>query len=98
MLDNLMIIYKDIQKKVPRDYFFIQGKIQLDAKYFINKINQSCGSKENLNHITNVKGNMTPFDFFKNDPNFTKLLPIYSQIASHLATFLFVLFPWWWSY
>ena len=77
MLDNQMIISKDIQKKIPRDYFFVQGNIELDSAYFINIINQSCNSKDNLNKKTNIKGNMTPFNFFKNDSNFLKLMPIF---------------------
>tara|TARA_R100000951_G_C2622027_1_gene174792 strand:- start:610 stop:1146 length:537 start_codon:yes stop_codon:yes gene_type:complete len=79
MLGNLMIINKDIQKKVDQDYFFIQGRIQLDTEYFINKINQSCNSEDNLNYQTNVKGNMTPFKFFQKDQNFIRLLNIFIE-------------------
>lgn len=69
-----MIINKELQKKVLQDYFFIQGKIKLDAKYFIKEINQSCNSDSNLNYKTNVKGAMTPFQYFKNNKKFLNLL------------------------
>ena len=35
-----MIIQKHIEKQVPQDYMFIEGTIDIDANYFINKIKE----------------------------------------------------------
>jgi hypothetical protein len=42
-----MIIDKNIKSKVNIDYLFIEGKVKIDAKYFINQINQNC-------HVSNT--------------------------------------------
>ena len=54
-----MIIDKNIKSKVNIDYLFIEGKVKIDAKYFINQINQNC-------HVSNthIVGEMTNFNFF----------------------------------
>ena len=65
-----MIITKEFNRKVERDYFFIQGILNIDSQYFIQKIKESCASKDNNNYKTNIKGLMTPFEFFKQDQKF----------------------------
>lgn len=74
MVKRAMLIQKEIQKKVLKDYFFIKGKINLDAEYFIKKIQEGCHKNNNMNFRTNVKGLMTDFNYFNKDENFLKIL------------------------
>ena len=80
MLKNLMQISEHIRDKVSVDYFFIKGKIDLDADYFINKIKESCQSKDNMNYKTNIQSLMTPFQFFSKDPNFLQILKNFIEL------------------
>tara|TARA_R110000737_G_C14320008_1_gene439500 strand:- start:43 stop:561 length:519 start_codon:yes stop_codon:yes gene_type:complete len=68
-----MEIQKEIKSKIERDYFFIEGTIDLDAKYFINKIEEGIKNSP-LNHKTNVRGKMTPWKYFLEDKNFAVIL------------------------
>ena len=59
-----MDIEKEIISKIERDYFFIEG--QLDVKnpqYFINKIEEGIRKDDNLNHKTNVRGHHTALEY-----------------------------------
>ena len=68
-----MEIQKEIKSKIERDYFFIEGTVDLDAKYFINKIEE--GIKDSpLNYKTNVKGKMTDWNFFRGDKKFIDIM------------------------
>ena len=69
-------INKYIEKEINIPIFFSECSIDItDTKdYFISKIEESINSKENNNHKTNVKGKMTPWNFFANDQNFHKIL------------------------
>jgi|TARA_R100001015_G_C4632446_1_gene195994 hypothetical protein len=69
-----MIIHKHIEKKVSLDYFFVKGKLNINCKYFIDKIKIGCERQDNKNYQTNVKDKMTSFTFFNNDPEFLKIL------------------------
>ena len=69
-----MIIEKDVERYVQKKYHFTKGKIDIDANYFIKKIQESCQSEKNLNYKTNIKGLMTPYKFFIGDRNFQKPL------------------------
>jgi len=69
-----MLITKELNKKIEKEYFFIKGKIEIDSNYFIEKIKQSCSSNLNLNYKTNVKSLMTPWDFFVNDKKFIQII------------------------
>ena len=69
-----MIINKEVNRKFQKDYFFSKGIIDIDAEYFIEKIKKSCSSEENFNFKTNIKGLMTPFSFFNDDPKFQEIL------------------------
>ena len=68
---NDMIIDKNIKSKVNIDYLFIEGKVKIDAKYFINQINQNC-------HVSNthIVGEMTNFNFFNTDKKFEEFLVV----------------------
>ena len=69
-----MIVQKHIEKKVLRDYFFIEGTIDIDVSYFIKKIKEGFESGENRSHVTNVKGEMTNWLWFNKDPKFLEIL------------------------
>ena len=72
MLIIIMIINKEINRKVEKEYFFIKGILDIDCQYFIEKIKESCSSKDNNNYVTNILGLMTPYNFFVNDEKFIK--------------------------
>jgi hypothetical protein len=74
MVNTVMEITKDIQKKFAKDYFFIKGKIDIDSDYFIKKIKDGCNKDNNLNFVTNVQGFMTDFHYFNKDPEFIKIV------------------------
>ena len=68
-----MEIQKEIISKIEREYFFIEGTLDLDGEYFINKIEE--GIKESsLYNKTSVKGGMTEWDFFLKDKKFYPIL------------------------
>ena len=69
-----MIINKEVNRKFQKDYFFSKGFIDIDAEYFIEKIKKSCSTQGNFNFKTNIKGLMTDFYFFNNDPKFKLIL------------------------
>ena len=69
-----MEIQKEIKSKIEQDYFFIEGTLDLDCEYFINKIEE--GIKKSTIPIgkTSVKGGMTDWDFFVKDKKFHPIL------------------------
>ena len=68
-----MKVDKKICAKIYQDYLFLTGKINIDYKYFISKIEE--GLKESSLHFkTNVVGYMTPFTYFNKDEKFLKML------------------------
>ncbi len=81
MVDTAMIIHKDFNRKLKRDYFFITGKFDIDCNYFIEKIKKGCEDKSNRNFQTHIKGNMTSFTYFLKDPILRKHL---LQMIAHL--------------
>jgi len=77
-----MIVNKEFNRRVAREYFWIQGILDVDCQYFIEKIKESCASEDNNNYKTNIKGLMTPFKFFLQDEKFLK------QIALPLVEYI----------
>ena len=67
-------INKHLEKKVMRDYFFIQGIIDIDANYFINKIEEGIKTPNNMSHKTNIKDEMTSWTYFNHDEQFGKII------------------------
>ena len=49
-----MEIKKEVISKIEREYFFVVGDLDVDAPYFIDKINKSVEGKDNINYKTNV--------------------------------------------
>ena len=68
-----MEIQKEILSQIKRDYFFIVGTIEIDANYFINKIEEGIKSSS-LNFKTNVVGQMTEWKFFRGDKKFIDIM------------------------
>ena len=81
MLNKNMIISKHIQKPVELPSFFIQGKLQIDTNYFIEKIKKECEQNKQYNYLTNVKGLRTDWNFFNHDINFIAAL---TQISEYV--------------
>ena len=71
-----MIIHKHVEKKLAVDYFFIKGELNINCKYFIDKIKVGCESSDNKNFVTNVKDKMTGWTYFNTDPEFLKIINI----------------------
>ena len=68
-----MHIIKHKESKVSIDYFYFTGKINLDEKYFIEKIKEGCESPGEKNYQTNIKGKMTDWKFFISDQTFLNI-------------------------
>jgi hypothetical protein len=69
-----MKIFKHIESKIYKDYFFIKGNIDLDQNYFIDKIKKGVEQENNLNNKTNVQGRMTDWRYFNDDLKFYEIL------------------------
>lgn len=69
-----MIIEKHFEKKILKDYFFIEGTIEIDDVYFIKQIKKGFKDENNQTHKTNVKSKMTPWKWFVNDSKFIEII------------------------
>ena len=69
-----MIIDDFTHDKVLRDYFFIEGTINLNASYFINKLKEGFNRYDNKSYNTNIKGKMTAWEFLVKDKYFLKII------------------------
>jgi len=70
-----MIVTKHKKSKILQDYFFIKGNIpNINADYFINKIEEGIKVEGNLTNKTSVKGELTSFDYFNQDTELHKIL------------------------
>jgi len=67
-------INKHFEKKILRDYFFIQGVVDIDANYFIKKIEEGIKKEDNMSFKTNVKDQMTSYTYFNHDEEFGKII------------------------
>jgi hypothetical protein len=77
-----MKIEKEIVSKIPTDYLFVSGVIDLDPQYFKKRIDEGVKTS-NLNYKTNVYGRHTDWEFFNRDKEFLVLL---FQMLDHLET------------
>jgi hypothetical protein len=78
-----MILEKEIRSKIQQDYLFISGKIKINSTYFIEKIEESIKTS-GMEFTTNVKGFMTPWDYFVGDDKFLEvLLPIMDKLDEY---------------
>ena len=77
-----MIIDKEIISKIPRDYIFVTGTVDLNSKHFKKRIDEGVKTSS-INYKTNVYGKHTDWKFFNNDEKF---LIILFQMIDHLET------------
>ena len=77
-----MKIEKEIVAKIPRDYLFVSGILDVDAKYFKSRIEEGVKASS-INYQTNVYGKHTEWEFFNKDKEFNVLL---FQMIDHLET------------
>jgi len=74
-----MKIDKEIRGNIQVPYTFFKGTLDINAKYFMSKIDD--GISEKNSNKTNVKSDMTSWTHFLNDVEFLKLLmPILDKI------------------
>jgi hypothetical protein len=64
---------KEIYTKIKQDAFFIEGHIDLNTDFFIEKIEQGIAHASNNTNKTHVKGLMTAWDYFMQDQEFLKV-------------------------
>ena len=57
-----MKIDKEILSKIPRDYIFVSGTLDINTKYFKKRIDEGV-KVSTLNHKTNVFGRHTEWHF-----------------------------------
>jgi len=63
-----------IENQVLTDYFFIEGTVDVDKDYFINKIKEGFGEESNMNFKTNVRDLMTDYKYFNTDEKFLTIV------------------------
>ena len=83
-----MILQKEIQTYIKSPAFLFVTKIDLDANYFIKRIQQGVKGKDNKNYETNVKSQMTSWNYFKEDKVFHEqiCLPSMDIVQSKIRT------------
>ena len=76
-----MKVNKFIKSKIPRNYFFVKGKLDINCKYFIKEIEKGIKREDHRNFQTNLMSEMTSFKYFIFDKKFHEmLLPISDMI------------------
>jgi len=73
MLNNNILMYtvkKHLEKKIQKDVFFIEMDFKIAPKHFINKIEEGINEDSNMSYQTNVKGEMTAWNYFCEDTDF----------------------------
>jgi len=69
-----------------KEYFFMEGEIDLDSKSLIEKIQTGIKDPSNKNDITNVNGGMTDWQYFMNDPEIGEIIVnILNEIEQQVA-------------
>jgi hypothetical protein len=69
----LLEINKEINKSINQKIFYVEGHIDIDEKYLINKIEEGINHTLNNNYKTNVRGFMTSWDYFIQDDKFNEI-------------------------
>jgi len=70
----MISIDNHIEDEALTDYFFIEGKIDIDAEYFIEKIKKGFNADGNMCFKTNIRDLMTSYNYFNEDEDFSKIL------------------------
>jgi hypothetical protein len=97
MLTKSMLLNKKIKSQIEIPYFYMSGILEnINANYFIEKMEKGFKQEENKNFSTNVKGFMTSWTFFNDDLEFLKLLwPFYDLIEKEIPKLNFRLVQSW---
>tara|TARA_R100001460_G_scaffold58413_2_gene98230 strand:+ start:252 stop:812 length:561 start_codon:yes stop_codon:yes gene_type:complete len=75
MEHNFMIVIDHhIEDECLTDYFFIEGVIDINSEYFIEKIKRGFQEDNNMAFKTNIRDLMTSYNYFNNDDEFSKIL------------------------
>jgi hypothetical protein len=70
-----MIIQTHFDYKIPKQILFMECMIEdCHSDYFIPLIEKGIKEENNCNYWTNVKGQMTSFDYFNEDETFKKMI------------------------
>jgi|TARA_R110002020_G_scaffold240182_1_gene452853 hypothetical protein len=87
-----MRIKNKISSKVKKDYFFVEGFVDTDVKYFIKQIEKGIGESNNSNFKTNVIAPMTSHKYFNQDKKFIQtILPLLDFIDRNLVSYAYYL-------
>ena len=70
----MMIIDNHIEDECLTEFFFIEGTIDINSEYFIEKIKQGFQEESNMAFKTNVRDLMTSYTYFNHDDEFSKVL------------------------
>ena len=64
-----------VEKKIQKDIFFYESILDnVDTKSFIKEIELGINSKDNMNHRTNVHGQMTSWNYFDKNVHLNEIL------------------------
>tara|TARA_R100000664_G_C2758700_1_gene147840 strand:+ start:4770 stop:5318 length:549 start_codon:yes stop_codon:yes gene_type:complete len=70
----MLEIKRHLERPISLPIFFLECKINIQPKYFIDKIEEGIKHESNENFKTNVIGEMTSYTWFNRDKNFWKAL------------------------
>ena len=73
----MILIDNHIEDETLTDYFFIEGTIDINAEYFIEKIKEGFNQDSNMAFKTNIRDLMTSYNYFNNDKEFSKILDLF---------------------
>jgi hypothetical protein len=74
---------KQIETQIKKKVFYLEGMIDIDANYFIQEIEKGIINSQN-NHLTNVQGFMTSWDYFLYDEKFKELfINLINKVEHH---------------
>jgi len=68
-----MNIEKEKHFYIKKKVIFLKGTLNVDCNYFIEEIEKGIQEKDNLSAKTNVKGQMTSFNYFAQNEKFKEL-------------------------
>ena len=70
----MLEIKQHLERSISQPIFFLEFKIKLKPKYFIDKIEEGIEDRDNLSFKTNVMGEMTSYTWFNRDKNFLDIV------------------------
>ena len=63
----MLEIKQHLERSISQPIFFLEFKIKLKPKYFIDKIEEGIEDRDNLSFKTNVMGEMTSYTLVDRD-------------------------------